>query len=597
MVILSPEQLPAVTRAGKFVVIACPGSGKTLTVSTRFMRRMKDWKRQSSGIATLSFTNVAHSEISGDLINDGFSPSPPFPHFLGTIDHFINTFIFLPFGHLVMGCSGRPNLIGMGSNVWNQKELNLYWGNQKCYSCKLENFSYDINGRLIGGLVNCPFDFTHCRILKNRFNRMGLATQSDAEYFTMRILERYPGIAKSLSTRFPEMIIDEAQDTSEIQMRIIDLLVMNGLSEVMLVGDPDQAIYEWRDARPDIFMRKTSQLEWQEPYYLDQNRRSSQLICNLTKNFSSSLRNISQAIGTDANFSLPPKLVTYDPNHLSTIKNDFINLCERQGLEIKPSEISVLVRTNRQLLKLRDIIDMGDPWNHAITRLLAQVAYYRDKGDIIRSHNSSEAALVRILFGDRYISKFDLENQIEARNLNPGWPLGIWQIMKLLPNSGDALRLWLINGTRKLHEWFDAHPSWREVDRGKLDLSIKQYQVMNRHKFTAYYDEPVSKLFSDPESVVDGITIETIHAAKGKTYEAVLYIVNDSTRGGAKGNITQITTNDLNNEEVRTAYVAMTRPRKILVIGVPIGTQENLLRNRFPDWMIDQLNIPLQDFG
>lgn len=597
MPILSQEQLPAITRTGNFVLIACPGSGKTLTVSNRFFQRMKDWEKHSVGIATLSFTNVAHFEISNNLVEYGLSPTPPFPHFLGTIDHFINTYIFLPFGHLVTGCSDRPNIIGMGTNIWNQEELNLYWGNQTCHSCSLENFSYDIQGNLIGGLTTCCFNYTHCRNLKSRFNRMGLATQLDAEYFAMRILESYPGIARSLSSRFPEMIIDEAQDTSEIQMRIIDLLVMNGLTEVMLVGDPDQAIYEWRDARPDIFMRKMNQAGWGEPVYLTQNRRSSQLICDFTKNFSSSLQNISLAVGTDATFDLPPKLATYEPDDLTSIKTDFINLCERQGLEINPVNIAILVRTNRQLSKLRNIPDMGDPWNHVITRLLAQCAYYRDKGDMVRSHKSSEFALIRIMFGDRYISKLDLENNIDARDLNPNWSLGIWQIIKLLPNSNNVLRLWLNDGTRMLKEWFDAHPSWNPVDRNNLNLRVKQYQMINRQRFIGYYDESITRLFTDSEFVIDGITIETIHAAKGKTYEAVLYIVNDAVKGRAKGNISQISNNDLNSEEVRTAYVAMTRPRKILVIGIPVGTNENLLRNRFPDFMIRGMNTSLNEFG
>ena len=591
----SPEQETVITKTGRFVLRACPGSGKTFTVAYRFAERMKGWRISTSGIAALSFTNVAQSQISSELVSLGLAPNPPFPHFLGTIDHFINSQIFLPFGHLVMGCVDRPSIVGMQSSIWNQEEHALFWRVQRCHACRLEKITYNIQGNLIGGLVNCPFNYQHCQNLKLRFNRMGFASQSDAEYWAMLILQRYPGIAKSLAKRFPEMIIDEAQDTSDIQMRIIDLLVINGLAEVMLVGDSDQAIYEWRDARPDIFIEKLNEKGWGNPIDLNQNRRSSQLICNLTKNFSASLQNISQAVGADSNFALQPKLISYDSNQISALKDDFINLCERTGIGISPNNIAVLVRANRQLLRLRNIINVGDPWNHTITRLIAQAAYYRDIKELAKSRSYLETALSRILFGNQFISKHDMEQKVDSMNLNPRWSLGLWQLLRLLPESGNSLRLWLVDATRILHIWFDSHTSWLVPERNELTLRVKRFQMIDGHRFIGYFEEPVSRFFNDPELVVDGITIETIHSAKGKTYEAVLYIVNDSTRG--KGNIRHIAERDLSDEEVRTAYVAMTRPRKILVIAIPNGTEDKILRKRFPDWIIEQKDILLREYG
>jgi len=72
--------------------------------------------------------------------------------------------------------------------------------------------------------------------------KAGYANQDDANYFGMKILEHYPKVAKAIIHRFPLFMVDEAQDTSEIQMKIIDLLIDNGLENIMLVGDPDQAI-------------------------------------------------------------------------------------------------------------------------------------------------------------------------------------------------------------------------------------------------------------------------------------------------------------------------------------------------------------------
>lgn len=58
--------------------------------------------------------------------------------------------------------------------------------------------------------------------------KQGYATQDDANYFTMRILEDYSQITKAIINRFPYLIIDEAQDLSEIQMEILNILIKNG---------------------------------------------------------------------------------------------------------------------------------------------------------------------------------------------------------------------------------------------------------------------------------------------------------------------------------------------------------------------------------
>ncbi|HYX05967.1 MAG TPA: UvrD-helicase domain-containing protein, partial [Bacteroidales bacterium] len=74
-------------KEGKFVVRACPGSGKTYSVAARFARLLKDWKFSHQGIAVISFTNVAWQEIESYLHNI-FNIHTPIqhPHFLGTID-------------------------------------------------------------------------------------------------------------------------------------------------------------------------------------------------------------------------------------------------------------------------------------------------------------------------------------------------------------------------------------------------------------------------------------------------------------------------------------------------------------------------------
>lgn len=214
---------------GKFVVKACPGSGKTTAISERVYRFVKNWNNKKSGIAVLSFTNVAADEIK-EKCEKYYDLKIQYPHYIGTLDSFINNYIFLPYGHLVMGCDERPNLVGEPFNH------GLSYEYPEKHFCKI---NFGIDGKLIypkGWNHNWKLDK-----MKHDLTKEGFSTQKDAIYHSMRVLEKYPKIAQALSLRFPHIMIDEAQDTSDIHMRIIDLLIENGLKNIILVGDPEQA--------------------------------------------------------------------------------------------------------------------------------------------------------------------------------------------------------------------------------------------------------------------------------------------------------------------------------------------------------------------
>ena len=92
---LSETQKLILEKTGKFVVRACPGSGKTYCVAAKVSKLIDSWDNRHQGIAIISFTNTAWQEIEQKCKND-FDTSIEYPHFLGTIDSFINQYVFLP---------------------------------------------------------------------------------------------------------------------------------------------------------------------------------------------------------------------------------------------------------------------------------------------------------------------------------------------------------------------------------------------------------------------------------------------------------------------------------------------------------------------
>src|SRR5690606_30356835 len=100
----------------------------------------------------------------------------------------------------------------------------------------------------------------------------GLLKTSDSAFFALHIFKKYPRLAKYLAAKFPYLIIDEAQDTSEIQHSILEMLYNEGLKNIDLVGDPYQCLYEWRDASPELFLQKFDDTENWKGIYLTENR-------------------------------------------------------------------------------------------------------------------------------------------------------------------------------------------------------------------------------------------------------------------------------------------------------------------------------------
>ena len=342
----------------RIVVKACPGSGKTFSVAARMAKLLRENSlSRHQGIAAISFTNTACDTIKDELQKTFGIPNVPHPSFIGTIDRFINTYIFLPYAHLVMKCDSRPEIIGTEFNKWFD-----YDSSQRGYDRKIidpnyfiDKVSFNLKGEPIPLVPAQEFNFSWSKIRKTngeyRKNisdiiaakrthfAQGKANQADANYFAFKILTEYPIIAQNITRRYPILIIDEAQDTTELQMAIIDIFSQYNAKSIMLIGDPDQAIFEWNTANPSLFIEKYNNPNW---YSLDlsENRRSSEKICELANQFSG---NTMISIAQDKLYKEPPLLLEYtNSESVNHITNEFIAKCKKIGFN--ESEYAVVFR-------------------------------------------------------------------------------------------------------------------------------------------------------------------------------------------------------------------------------------------------------------
>jgi superfamily I DNA/RNA helicase len=563
---LTEKQKDIKNQDGIFVVKACAGSGKTIAVAARFADLYKSWKYTNRGIAVLSFTNVAWKEIEKFLFTEfriEEKASNIYPHFLGSIDSFINRYLFLPFGHIIMNCEDRPKFTGPPYNDWDpvkDKNAPYYYGKAECNqnNCKINNISYNVNHELQDfssrpHFPNCGCGHQSCKRVKEQLYRNGYVTQLDANYFVMRILEKYNAIAKALVYRFPVLMLDEAQDTSEVQMKIVDLLIDNGLKEVMFIGDPDQAIYEWRTAKPQLFVEK---FEHYHTISLNESLRSSQKICNFIQNLSSLNCKIRAINDEVKDFDFVPEIWGYNGNCYDEIIENFISLCREKEIKLNNENIAILARSEDLLKKISGITSnvSQSPWKDIFTKEIAKSKYLYTNGNYYNGFNSLEKAVFKKIKDSPTVNENDKKTFIDRYGFKK-WRKNIGNIMCKVSETNC-----------KLGDWVEiTKTSLKDIEiLDPLEIKIKggiYKKIYNNLSFDELF-KTESKQVKKEEYILG-----TIHSVKGETFEAVLLILKERTTGGK---YIKLLSEDINNcEELRNVYVAITRPKKILVIAVP----------------------------
>jgi len=587
MVTLTDEQNAFLNAEGKVVLCACPGSGKTFIVGKKFLKYLETWPYVYRGIAVLSFTNVASEEMlrqTKEFAETKFQ-NIGFPHFIGTLDSFINTFIFLRFGYLMQPTERRrPRIIydNLGQLQYPKRECHqngcvnnpgwFHWSDNKLLK----------NDQPISCGVASP---KPCVSLKKAMLKKGFATQREVPALSLLLLKKYPVIANEIANRFPVIMIDEAQDTSREQMEIIELLAENGASTVVIVGDPDQAIYEWRNATPEYFKEKLSNTHW-NALYLTANFRSSQHICNATLKFSSILSGKQPAKAKGEHFDFGSKPVLLQVTSKKT-KGEviywFLQLCNING--INPDDGSVAILTRGRIHSNTDIADL---WQTTETRLLALATYLWHCASRKEAYAQCEKALFYIMIGDANgLSSDDVRQAIENTMEYSAWKQKVISLISSLPNANSALKDWKRSLTSKMDELKQQGIISISDSRNTTDIiKLKTRVKVGKSFSTGFLDRPLNEYFEKRTTI--GTTISSVHGVKGESFDATLLMVESST--GKTITPSLLNSGQLDDELMRIAYVAMTRPRKLLVVSIPKQKAKKCL-TRFPSELWDYKEI------
>lgn len=181
-------------------------------------------------------------------------------------------------------------------------------------------------------------------------------TISEMETLTFQIIQSEPETAKRFSQEYDFFMIDEFQDTSPLQVKILEALIQN--KPHFIVGDPQQSIYLFRGARSEVFFNKQQQAEKSnyQVKLLDTNYRSRPELMNFMNDF---FKNFSKSFSSMKVHPFPEKLgaarFQHQAYYIETENqiNSALNQARflmNQGA--KPSDICILSSKNKSLIQL-----------------------------------------------------------------------------------------------------------------------------------------------------------------------------------------------------------------------------------------------------
>lgn len=279
---LNEKQFKAVTTSSQYCrVIAGAGSGKTRVLTNRFVYLLDERRVYPNQILAITFTNKAAGEIKKRIT-----------HFLPDINPArLNVFTFHSF--CLRFLKKEIEILGIPQNFIiidedDQKALLKRILKAEGYNAKSQIYkelpgyiSYQKNLGLYPDNVviksHNPSEKEKLHFYKLYQEELERSDQLDFDDLLLRTLEilaNYPNIRNKWKTYYKHILIDEFQDTNDIQYDIVRYL-MGEDTCLYVVGDPDQTIYTWRGANQNILINMPKVFDSVETIILDENYRST----------------------------------------------------------------------------------------------------------------------------------------------------------------------------------------------------------------------------------------------------------------------------------------------------------------------------------
>lgn len=291
--VLNSRQREAVeSTEGRVRVIAGAGSGKTKALSYRYAYIVNELGVDPANILCLTFTNKAAQEMKSriaQLVPPGYTND-----FVCTIHGFCVRFLREEIFRL-----GYPKTFQiLDEDDMKSLARQVLTENNAERSVKTVR---DLLEKLAGLKAHQPYIRQYIAPTAPVTDRASLSLQVQLLYkqkdklaldfddllcYTLHILHEYPEVCTKWQERMSYVMVDETQDCNACDWDLVETLA-KACGNLFVVGDPDQSIYEWRGAKPNMFVGFQSDKD----IVLDENYRSTPGILSVANSIITNNRN------------------------------------------------------------------------------------------------------------------------------------------------------------------------------------------------------------------------------------------------------------------------------------------------------------------
>lgn len=577
---LTTKQKEAVVSDNKRIaVIAGPGSGKTRVLTERICYLVNEKAVPKNNILALTFTNKAANEMKKRVINE-----------LGKDYMDMNIMTFHKLGLKII----RENidLFSFGDDLEIADNTTIY-NIVREIMCENEASDYEISDIVHGismyknGMnIEKPLFFEEYNL---KMSEKGLIDLDDLIYRTVELLENNDLIRRLYLSRYKYVLIDEYQDINKQQDKLISLIT-DEYTNLFIVGDDDQCIYEWRGSTPDLLAKYVNSNDV-DVIRLQDNFRSGEAIVNISDNFiNKNLKRIKKKLFSKKkkeNKVNQTQAIFYERHGSAHLEGEAI---ARHILELQEEKyhnynsFSILVRSHKQIKPISDALSSaGIPhsvhsmdsanFNSFVCVLLA-----------VDNPNFNRILMPAVNFPNRVLGSIGYKKLCESNNWNS---LNTKQIFDEMCSTQEEFRnksffteryrlicklasqkdeLSVVDIINKLVDFYKNEP-YLENEEKRLNIELaeqllgiaKQYLDENgKVPLREFLDYVQFMLQDDKETNVDNekVNIMTCHRAKGLEFPVVFI---PGVQVGVFPNDYFVKSESDLEQERRLFYVTMTR--------------------------------------
>jgi len=619
---LNKEQLQAVTTDSKYVrVIAGAGSGKTRVLTERIAYLLSEGFAKEYEILAITFTNKAAAEMRERVSKMIEAPQHDvwimtFHAFCARILRYHIHLLGYDNDYIILDSADQKAILKEVYKRFALKSqdypyakvlsrISTYKMGQIEPSVALNKYSFNAEDKMIAEIYEAYEAF---------LAKQKVLDFDDLLLKTVYLFQTHPDILLRYSDKFKYILVDEFQDTNDIQFELVKLLseVHNSL---YIVGDPDQSIYGWRGAQDKVLLNFDQEFSEVETITLEQNYRSTQTILDaanmlIQHNTSRLPKNLftNEAKGNaiqifeasdeknEADFvaiKIKSLIRTHGEEYYGNIgimyRANFLSRAVEEGL-IRHG-VPYVIYGDTRFLDRKEIKDMLSYLQLALNPH-DDLAFIRVINEPKRNVGAKTLEKLQDLALQRDFSLFEAialtvqrASKGKAKQLLSEFQtliLNVHEQLNTMTMSEVLETLYVQSGYGKMLD-SDETQVGRKDNIAELLQSFVEYEKKSEAETTSamigsYLQEIALLSSSDKAQTPHSVSLMTVHAAKGLEFDTVFIVgVNDgifpSRRSVDEGNL---------EEERRLAYVAITRAKAQLFVSYPRGINIITKENRIP---------------